>query len=58
MNEKHLMPLQKGLVKFQGAHSVDYLMAGLTIGTISILVVYLNVQKHTIKGLSSAAIVG
>ena len=41
------------LMKFQGAHSVDYpvLMAGLTIAAIPIILIYLTMQKH-IKGFS------
>lgn len=60
LNDKGLMPLQRGLMVFQGSHSVDYplLMAGLTIAAIPIVVVYLAMQKHIIKGLSSGAIVG
>jgi len=54
LNEKSLMPLQIGLMKFQGSHSVDYpvLMAGLTIAAIPIILVYLTMQKHIIKGFS------
>jgi raffinose/stachyose/melibiose transport system permease protein len=54
LNEKELMPLQIGLMKFQGAHSVDYpvLMAGLTIAAIPIIIVYLIMQRHVIKGFS------
>jgi len=54
------MPLQRGIMVFQGAHSVDYplLMAGLTIAAIPIIVIYLAMQKHIIKGLSSGAVVG
>jgi raffinose/stachyose/melibiose transport system permease protein len=60
LSDKELMPLQRGLMVFQGSHSVDYplLMAGLTIAAIPIIVVYLAMQKHIIKGLSSGAIVG
>ena len=60
LNDKGLMPLQRGLMVFQGAHSVEYplLMAGLTIATAPILVIYLLMQKHIIKGLSSGAVVG
>jgi len=60
LNDRHLMPLQKGLMVFQGSHSVDYplLMAGLTIAAIPIILVYLVMQKHIIKGLSSGAVVG
>lgn len=55
-----LMPLQKGLMEFAGATSIDYpvLMAGLTIAAVPIIVVYLVMQKHIIKGLSSGAVVG
>ncbi len=60
LNDKSLMPLQRGLMVFQGSHSVDYplLMAGLTIAAAPIILVYLFMQKHIIKGLSSGAIVG
>src|SRR3989338_6413141 len=55
-----LMPLQRGLMVFQGAHSVDYpiLMAGLTIAATPIICIYLLIKKHIIKGISSGAIVG
>jgi len=54
LNEKNLMPLQIGLMKFQGAHSVDYpvLMAGLTIAVIPIILVYLVMQRHIMKGFA------
>ncbi len=60
LNERSLMPLQRGLMVFQGSHSVDYplLMAGLTIAAAPIILVYLLMQKHIIKGLSSGAVVG
>ncbi len=60
LNDKGLMPLQRGLIVFHGAHSVDYplLMAGLTIAAMPIILVYLVMQKHIIKGLSSGAVVG
>lgn len=60
LSDRALMPLQRGLMVFQGAHSVDYplLMAGLTIAVIPIILVYLVMQKHIIKGLSSGAVVG
>ena len=60
LSDKNLMPLQKGLMNFQGAYSVDYpvLMAGLTIAAVPIVIVYLAMQKHIIKGLSSGAVVG
>jgi len=60
LTDKALMPLQRGLMVFQGSHSVDYplLMAGLTISVVPIILVYLVMQKHIIKGLSAGAIVG
>ena len=60
LSDKNLMPLQRGLMVFQGSYSVDYplLMAGLTIAAVPIILVYLAMQKHIIKGLSSGAIVG
>ena len=60
LSDKNVMPLQRGLMDFQGAHSVDYplLMAGLTIAAVPIIFVYLAMQKHIIKGLASGAVVG
>ncbi len=60
LNNKALMPLQRGLMEFQGPHSVDdhLVMAGLTIAVVPIVIVYLLMQKHIIKGLSSGAIIG
>jgi len=54
------MPLQRGLVVFQGANSTDYpvLMAGLTMAAVPIIVVYLIMQKHIVKGLSSGEVIG
>ncbi|MFA5260030.1 MAG: carbohydrate ABC transporter permease [Candidatus Omnitrophota bacterium] len=59
-NHPTIMPLQRGLVIFQGTYLSDYplLMAGLTIAAAPIIVVYLLMQKHIIKGLSSGAVVG
>jgi raffinose/stachyose/melibiose transport system permease protein len=60
LGDKHLMPLQRGLEVFRGAHQVDYpvLMAGLTMTALPIIVIYLLMQKHIVKGLSSGAVVG
>lgn len=59
LGDKSLMPLQRGLEVFRGAHQVDYpvLMAGLTMTALPIIVIYLLMQKHIVKGLSSGAIV-
>lgn len=60
LSDTKLMPLQRGLMVFQGANSVDYpvLMAGLTMAAAPIILVYLAMQKHIVKGLSSGAVVG
>ncbi|MCA9401246.1 MAG: carbohydrate ABC transporter permease [Candidatus Omnitrophica bacterium] len=60
LSSRELMPLQKGLMEFQGVHGVNYpvLMAGVTIAAVPIIIVYLLMQKHIIKGLTSGAIVG
>ncbi len=60
LGDSHLMPLQRGLMVFQGANSTDYpvLMAGLTMAAVPIIMVYLAMQKHIVKGLSSGAVVG
>jgi len=60
LNDKAKMPLQTGLMVFNGAYQVDYpvLMAGLTMTALPIVVIYLMMQKHIVKGLSSGAVVG
>jgi len=57
LNDRALMPLQRGLMVFQGSHSVDYplLMASLTIAAAPIILVYFFMQGHIIKGMSSGA---
>ncbi len=55
-----IMPLQRGVMVFANAHNVEYplLMAGLTIAAVPIIIVYLIMQKHIIKGLAAGAIKG
>ncbi len=57
---KELMPLQRGLMVFQGAHITQYplLMAGIVITVLPVLVVYLLLQKHIIKGITAGAVKG
>ena len=57
---KDLMPLQRGLMVFQGAHITQYplLMAGIVITILPVLVVYLLLQKHIIKGITAGAVKG
>ncbi len=59
-SSKNLMPLQRGLMIFQGTHITEYslLMAGMTITTLPIILVYLLMQRHIIKGITAGAVVG
>lgn len=60
LSEKSTMPLQRGLMVFQGVYVTQYplLMAGLTMTVIPILIVYLALQKYIIKGITAGAVVG
>lgn len=59
-DSKKFMPLQVALQTFQGEFVTNYplLMAGLTITTLPIIIVYLLMQKYIIKGVTTGAIVG
>jgi multiple sugar transport system permease protein/raffinose/stachyose/melibiose transport system permease protein len=60
LSDKNLMPLQRGLMVFQGAHLVQYplLMAGITITVLPIIAMYLLMQRFIIKGISAGALKG
>jgi multiple sugar transport system permease protein/raffinose/stachyose/melibiose transport system permease protein len=60
LNDKGLMPLQTGLMAFNGAFLVDYpvLMAGLAMTAMPIIVAYFVMQKYIVKGSFSGVIVG
>jgi multiple sugar transport system permease protein/raffinose/stachyose/melibiose transport system permease protein len=60
LSSKTLMPLQRGLMVFQGAHITKYplLMAGITITVIPIVTVYLIMQRHIITGITAGAVKG
>jgi len=55
-----IMPLQRGVMVFANAHNVEYplLMAGLTIAAVPIIIIYMFMQQHIIKGLAAGAIKG
>jgi multiple sugar transport system permease protein/raffinose/stachyose/melibiose transport system permease protein len=59
-DNKNLMPLQRALMLFQGEFMTDYplLMAGLTITALPVIIVYLLMQKHIVKGVASQALFG
>lgn len=60
LRDKNLMPLQRGLMEFQGAHITQYalLMAGIVITIVPVLIAYLMLQKHIIKGITAGAVKG
>lgn len=59
-DSKKLMPLQRALMMFRGEHVTDYplLMAGLTVTALPVIIVYLLMQKHIVKGVGSGALFG
>lgn len=60
LTNKSLMPLQRGLMVFQGAHVTQYplLMAGITITVIPIVLMYIVMQKYIIAGITAGAVTG
>ena len=55
-----LMPLQRGLLAFHGAHLTEYplLMAGMVISIVPIVIVYLVMQRNIIQGITAGALKG
>jgi multiple sugar transport system permease protein/raffinose/stachyose/melibiose transport system permease protein len=55
-----LMPLQRGLLAFHGAHLTDYplLMAGMVITVLPVVLIYLVMQRHIIEGITTGALKG
>ncbi len=60
LQDKCKMPLSRGLMVFQGVYLVDYplLMAGMTITVVPVILVYLLMQRHIIKGVTAGALTG
>ncbi len=60
LQDKSKMPLPRGLMVFQGSHLVNYplLMAGMTITVVPVIIVYLLMQRHIIKGITAGALTG
>lgn len=58
LQEKSMMPLQRGLMVFQGAHMTQYplLMSGITITALPIMLIYLFMQKHIVKGITAEVV--
>jgi multiple sugar transport system permease protein/raffinose/stachyose/melibiose transport system permease protein len=60
LNDSKLMPLQRGLMEFYGPHFTNYplLMAAIIITVVPVILVYLLMQKHIIKGIAAGAVKG
>jgi raffinose/stachyose/melibiose transport system permease protein len=58
LNSKNLMPINRALMVFRGAYVTQYplLMSGMTISIIPIIMVYLLLQRHIIKGITAGAL--
>ncbi|MFH1378841.1 MAG: carbohydrate ABC transporter permease [bacterium] len=58
LNDQKLMPLQRGLMVFQGQYITEYpvLMAGITITVVPIILLYFLMQKHIISGIQAGAL--
>lgn len=58
LSDKNLMPLQRGLMVFQGAYITQYplLMAGMTISIIPVIIIYIMMQRHIISGITAGAL--
>jgi raffinose/stachyose/melibiose transport system permease protein len=58
LSNRSLMPLQRGLMVFQGAHLTQYplLMAGIAISIIPIVVLYLLMQRYIVAGITAGAL--
>jgi ABC-type glycerol-3-phosphate transport system permease component len=54
------MPLQVGLMEICNKQVTQHtlIMAALTIAALPIMILYLKMQKHFVKGLTAGAVVG
>jgi raffinose/stachyose/melibiose transport system permease protein len=58
LSDRSLMPLQRGLMVFQGSHITEYplLMAGIAISIIPILTLYFVMQRYIVAGITAGAL--
>jgi raffinose/stachyose/melibiose transport system permease protein len=58
LSDRSLMPLQRGLMVFQGAHLTEYplLMAGIAISIIPIVTLYFLMQRYIVAGITAGAL--
>lgn len=58
LSDRSLMPLQRGLMVFQGSHITEYplLMAGIAISILPILTLYFVMQRYIVAGITAGAL--
>jgi raffinose/stachyose/melibiose transport system permease protein len=58
LSDRSLMPLQRGLMVFQGSHITEYplLMAGIAISIVPIVTLYFLMQRYIVAGITAGAI--
>jgi len=58
LSDRSLMPLQRGLMVFQGSHITEYplLMAGIAISIVPILTLYFVMQRYIVAGITAGAL--
>lgn len=58
LSNRELMPLQRGLMVFQGSHITEYplLMAGIAISIVPIVVLYFVMQRYIVAGITAGAV--
>ena len=58
LSDQSLMPLQRGLMVFQGAHLTQYplLMAGIAISIVPIVTLYFLMQRYIVAGITAGAL--
>lgn len=58
LENQRLMPLQRGLIIFQGSYITQYplLMAGIAISIVPILTLYFMMQRYIVAGITAGAV--
>ena len=58
LSDRSLMPLQRGLMVFQGSHITEYplLMAGIAISIVPIVSLYFLMQRYIVAGITAGAL--
>ena len=59
-SDQKLMPIQQGLMTFQGQYQTryDYLIAATAISVIPLIIIYITLNKHVLQGATQGAVKG